>query len=110
MSGGSKPPVTPVLEDPIPSSVLWLSAAQALTIHMAIHIIKKITKFILKPPMKRNLKTKTINDQMGLRKKFQRSSLAFGGFLGVDKQRGWRLSSGCSASRLPVSLCSVCFL
>lgn len=84
MAGGSKSPVTPVLGDSIPSSMLWLSGAQVLTIHTDIHIVKKNNKIILKPPMKRNLKTRiTINNQTGLRKKFHRPALAFGEFLGA---------------------------
>lgn len=78
---------------------------------MDIHIIKKITKFILKPPMKRNLKTrKTINNQMGLRKKFNRPTLAFGGFLwGWASKGGGGSAQGTLHLGLSVSLCSVCF-
>lgn len=64
MSGGSKPPTAPVLGDPISSSVLWLSGAQALTIHMAIHTIKKHNKIHLKTSNEKKSKNKKNNKRL----------------------------------------------
>lgn len=114
MAGGSKPPVTPVLGDSIPSSILWLSGAQVLTIHTDIHIIKNNNKNHFKTSNEKKSKNKNNNKQPD---RFEKEVLqtcsclwwVSGGGRGGSKQRGWRLSSGCPASRLPVSLCSVCF-
>lgn len=63
MAGGSKPPVTPVLGDSIPSSILWLSGAQVLTIHTDIHIIKNNNKIHFKTSNEKKSKNKNNNKQ-----------------------------------------------